>query len=74
MRNLLWISDVGLCQHPVKKKKTSFFERKILNMPPNNTRHRMFLTDSGVATELKQIFPKAAFLQKLKMASLKLRD
>lgn len=46
-------------------------------MPPNNTRHRMFLTDTGVATELKQNFPKAAFLQKqlkLKMASLKLRD
>lgn len=34
-------------------------------MPPNNTRHRMFLTDTGVATELKQNFPKAAFLSRL---------
>jgi hypothetical protein len=39
-------------------------KRKILSMPQKSTWHRMLLTDSDEATNLKKDFPKAVFLQK----------
>ena len=48
-------------------------KRKILSMPQNSTWHRILLTDSDEATDLKKNFPKAVFLQK-QHGYLKVRD